>query len=172
MVGGSPSGDHRRGGGRGSRHNALRLTSSARSSALVCAAFVLLASAFPTGETQASFAAATQTGPNSVANIEVGAPALNAGVSASAGQVQVSWSASSTAASQPSLRYRVLRRPTGVGSNGSLDLYGAVLGTGASGVWSTGDWSTFTIGIGYAPWADNSYQGCASSVALVWQAER
>lgn len=58
------------------------------------------------------------------------------------------------------------------GSNGSLDLYGAVLGTGASGVWSTGDWSTFTIGIGYAPWADNSYQGCASSVALVWQAER
>lgn len=58
------------------------------------------------------------------------------------------------------------------GLTGALDLDGAVLGTGAAGVWRTGDWSTFTIGIGYAPWVDNSYQGCASSIALVWQAER
>lgn len=94
----------------------MPLTPSARSVAFVCATLILLASAFPTGETQASFTAATRTGANSVASIQVAAPALNASVSASAGHVQVTWSASATAASEPTLRYRVLRRPTGIGS--------------------------------------------------------
>ncbi len=51
-----------------------------------------------------------------------------------------------------------------------LQLKGGAGGAGAAGVWASGDASTFTVAVNLDAAADNSYQGCQSTVTLVWYA--